>query len=110
MSLGFEVLSSGEPERRYEFEPRDQISVSPTAMSDEEINPYELLEVKVESTDQEIRTAYRQRSLKVHPDRVSESFRPTQNNFQLTISSLCRIRIILRLVSKQPSYTESPHM
>jgi DnaJ family protein C protein 17 len=40
-------------------------------MSDIEVNPYVLLEVKVESTEQEIRTAYRQRSLKVHPDRVS---------------------------------------
>jgi preprotein translocase subunit Sec63 len=36
----------------------------------EEINPYELLNVKQESTEQEIKTAYRQRSLKVHPDRV----------------------------------------
>lgn len=35
-----------------------------------EVNPYELLDVKVESTEQEIRTAYRKRSLKVHPDRV----------------------------------------
>lgn len=37
---------------------------------EEEINPYELLSVTTESTEQEIRTAYRQRSLKVHPDRV----------------------------------------
>jgi DnaJ family protein C protein 17 len=35
-----------------------------------EVNPYELIDVKIESTEQEIRTAYRQRSLKVHPDRV----------------------------------------
>ncbi len=39
--------------------------------NEEEANPYELLDVKTEATDQEIRTAYRQRSLKVHPDRVS---------------------------------------
>ena len=37
---------------------------------DEETNPYDLLGVNTESTEQEIRTAYRQRSLKVHPDRV----------------------------------------
>ncbi len=44
----------------------------PPTMSaqDEETNPYDLLGVKTESTEQEIRTAYRQRSLKVHPDRV----------------------------------------
>jgi curved DNA-binding protein CbpA len=38
--------------------------------TDDETNPYELLELKLEATEQEIRTAYRQRSLKVHPDRV----------------------------------------
>ena len=39
-------------------------------MSAEEVNPYALLDVNTESTEKEIRTAYRQRSLKVHPDRV----------------------------------------
>ena len=39
-------------------------------MADIDVNPYELLDVKLEATEQEIRTAYRQRSLKVHPDRV----------------------------------------
>lgn len=43
-------------------------------MSSDEINPYELLEITLEATDQEIRTAYRKRSLKVHPDRVRTSF------------------------------------
>ncbi|KAF8183173.1 hypothetical protein BJ912DRAFT_1023267 [Pholiota molesta] len=40
---------------------------------EEEVNPYELLSVTTESTEQEIRTAYRQRSLKVHPDRRANS-------------------------------------
>ena len=40
-------------------------------MSTEEVNPYELLGLSIEATEQEIKTAYRQRSLKVHPDRVS---------------------------------------
>jgi DnaJ family protein C protein 17 len=35
------------------------------------VNPYELLELKLDCTEQEIRTAYRQTSRKVHPDRVS---------------------------------------
>lgn len=39
--------------------------------TEEEINPYELLGISIEATEQEIKTAYRQRSLKVHPDRVS---------------------------------------
>jgi DnaJ family protein C protein 17 len=36
----------------------------------QDTNPYELLEVKFDASEQEIKTAYRQRSLKVHPDRV----------------------------------------
>ena len=39
--------------------------------NDEEANPYELLGVTMESSEQDIRTAYRRLSLKVHPDRVS---------------------------------------
>lgn len=38
-----------------------------------ETSPYELLGVALEATEPEIRTAYRQRSLKVHPDRVRQS-------------------------------------
>ena len=38
--------------------------------AEEDVDPYQVLDVKTEATDQEIRTAYRQRSLKVHPDRV----------------------------------------
>lgn len=39
--------------------------------NDEEVDPYELLGVTLESSEQDIRTAYRKLSLKVHPDRVS---------------------------------------
>lgn len=42
-----------------------------SAMDD--IDYYAVLEVKQEATLQEIKSAYRQRSLKVHPDRVSLS-------------------------------------
>jgi len=40
---------------------------------DPEINPYELLGLSTDATDQDIRTAYRKLSLKVHPDRVREA-------------------------------------
>ncbi|KAI0826642.1 DnaJ domain-containing protein [Trametes gibbosa] len=36
---------------------------------EEDANPYELLELTTEASEAEIRKAYRQRSLKVHPDR-----------------------------------------
>ena len=50
--------------------PYFHLSTQTMSAQDEETNPYDLLGVKTESTEQEIRTAYRQRSLKVHPDRV----------------------------------------
>ena len=43
-------------------------------MSSEDVNPYELLGLSIEATEQEVKTAYRQRSLKIHPDRVSRLF------------------------------------
>ena len=35
-----------------------------------ETNPFEILGLGVEATEQEIKSAYRKLSLKVHPDRV----------------------------------------
>jgi hypothetical protein len=43
------------------------------AMSSDEPNAYEVLSVAQEASEAEIRKAYRQRSLKVHPDRVRTS-------------------------------------
>jgi hypothetical protein len=46
-------------------------------MSDDpEINPYELFGLSTDAADQDIRTAYRKLSLKVHPDRVCGHIRP----------------------------------
>lgn len=42
----------------------------PKGPEEQEQNPYELLGISQEATEAEIRTAYRTRSLKVHPDRV----------------------------------------
>lgn len=44
----------------------------------EDVNPYELLEIEPTVTEAEIKKAYRQKSLKVHPDRVSNRFRQAQ--------------------------------
>ncbi|KAF5391676.1 hypothetical protein D9757_002351 [Collybiopsis confluens] len=76
-------------------------------MSDEEINPYELLDVKVESTDQELRTAYRQRSLKVHPDRnpnnpdAARKFHELNQAYELLLDPLRRLALDAKLRLKQ---------
>jgi DnaJ homolog subfamily C member 17 len=41
------------------------------ASKDGDVNAYEVLEIDTEANEADIRKAYRQRSLKVHPDRVS---------------------------------------
>ena len=56
--------------------------------TEQEISPYELLSIKQDATEQEIKTSYRQRSLKVHPDRV------------------CFVHIVLRSFT-EPSRLES---
>ena len=58
--------------------------------SEEEPNPYELIGVGLEATEAEIKTAYRQRSLKVHPDRVRGLAHSQE--FALTFL-LCRFRL-----------------
>lgn len=63
--------------------------------ADDDQNPYELLGVTLESTEAEIRKAYRQRSLKVHPDRVRSLICISIMTQYLTCSrSLIRILII----------------
>lgn len=65
---------------------------------DEDINPYELLDVPLEATEQEIRTAYRKRSLKVHPDRVGIFYSSVSLIFTFSDSPFLLIRIpIIRM-------------
>ncbi|KAJ4477195.1 DnaJ-domain-containing protein [Lentinula aciculospora] len=76
-------------------------------MSDDEVNPYELLQVEVESTDQVIRTAYRQRSLKVHPDRnpnnpeAARKFHELNQAYELLLDPLRRLALDAKLRLKQ---------
>ncbi|KAG6909031.1 hypothetical protein DXG01_002305 [Tephrocybe rancida] len=72
-----------------------------------EVNPYELLDVEVESTEQEIRTAYRKRSLKVHPDRnpnnadAARKFHELNQAYELLLDPLRRLALDAKLRLKQ---------
>ncbi|GJE99569.1 DnaJ-domain-containing protein [Phanerochaete sordida] len=75
--------------------------------SEEELNPYELLEVTLESNEQEIRTAYRQRSLKVHPDRnrgnpdAAKKFHELNQAYELLLDPLRRMALDAKMRLKE---------
>ena len=70
-------------------------------LSEEEIalgDPYEILGVPVDSTDQQIKSAYRKLSLKSHPDRVSR--------FRVSVLNVCRGLKFFCLCSQFPNDEE----
>ncbi|KAF8637915.1 hypothetical protein AX17_002537 [Amanita inopinata Kibby_2008] len=75
--------------------------------ANDETNPYEILDVKLEATEQEIRTAYRQRSLKVHPDRnpnnpdAARKFHELTQAYELLLDPLRRLALDAKLRLKQ---------
>ncbi|KAJ7914894.1 hypothetical protein B0H13DRAFT_424052 [Mycena leptocephala] len=70
---------------------------------DAEVNPYELLELKLDCTEQEIRTAYRQTSRKVHPDRnrndpdAARKFHVLTQSYELLLDPLRRLALDAKL-------------
>ncbi|KAJ7100076.1 DnaJ domain-containing protein [Mycena belliarum] len=68
-----------------------------------EVNPYELLDLKLECTEQEIRTAYRQTSRKVHPDRnrndpdAARKFHELTQSYELLLDPLRRLALDAKL-------------
>ncbi|TFK46778.1 DnaJ-domain-containing protein [Heliocybe sulcata] len=66
---------------------------------DEEIDPYELVGVTVDATEAEIRKAYRQKSLKVHPDRnpdlpdATKKFHELTQAYELLLDPLRRMAV-----------------
>ncbi|CAA7264342.1 unnamed protein product [Cyclocybe aegerita] len=75
--------------------------------TDEEVNPYELLDLGMESTEKEIRTAYRQKSLKVHPDRnpnnpdAARKFHELNQAYELLLDPLRRLALDAKLRLQQ---------
>ncbi|KAJ7774478.1 hypothetical protein DFH07DRAFT_732782 [Mycena maculata] len=68
-----------------------------------EVNPYELLDLKLDCTEQEIRTAYRQTSRKVHPDRnrndpdAARKFHVLTQSYELLLDPLRRLALDAKL-------------
>ncbi|KAG1805352.1 uncharacterized protein BJ212DRAFT_1392444 [Suillus subaureus] len=69
----------------------------PKTPEDPEQNPYELLGILQEATEAEIRTAYRTRSLKVHPDRNRNDPNAAQKFHALTTASTLLLDPLRRL-------------
>ncbi|KAG2008342.1 DnaJ protein [Coprinopsis cinerea AmutBmut pab1-1] len=74
-----------------------------SAPGEEEISPYELLELPMEATEQEIKTSYRKRSLKVHPDRnpnnpdAARKFHELNQAYELLLDPLRRLALDAKL-------------
>ncbi|KAK0449119.1 DnaJ-domain-containing protein [Armillaria borealis] len=68
-----------------------------------EVNPYELLNIELEADERTIRTAYRQRSLKVHPDRnpnnpdAARKFHELNQAYELLLDPLRRLALDAKL-------------
>ncbi|OCH89226.1 DnaJ-domain-containing protein [Obba rivulosa] len=77
----------------------------------EDANAYELLGVTLESTEAEIRTAYRQRSLKVHPDRnrgnpdAARKFHELNQAYELLLDPLRRMALDAKMRVKEARKT-----
>ncbi|TFY53260.1 hypothetical protein EVJ58_g9547 [Rhodofomes roseus] len=78
-----------------------------SAADEEEVNPYELLGVTMESTEQDIRTAYRRVSLKVHPDRdvdagaTARKFHELNQAYELLLDPLRRMALDAKVRLKE---------
>ncbi|KAK7031330.1 J domain-containing protein [Favolaschia claudopus] len=75
-------------------------------MDSQEVNPYELLALSLDATEQDIRTAYRQTSRKVHPDRnrndpdAARKFHELTQSYELLLDPLRRLALDAKLRAK----------
>ncbi|KAG9019337.1 hypothetical protein FRB90_003743 [Tulasnella sp. 427] len=73
----------------------------------EDINPYELLDIEITATEAEIKKAYRQKSLKVHPDRhpnnpqAAQKFHELNSAYELLLDPTRRTALDTKLKSQQ---------
>ncbi|KAG9024336.1 hypothetical protein FS837_005414, partial [Tulasnella sp. UAMH 9824] len=73
----------------------------------EDINPYELLEIEPTVTEAEIKKAYRQKSLKVHPDRhpnnpqAAQKFHELNTAYELLLDPTRRTALDTKLNAQQ---------
>ncbi|KAF8496943.1 DnaJ-domain-containing protein [Gautieria morchelliformis] len=73
------------------------------ATKDDDPNAYELLDLTLEATEAEIRTAYRQRSLKVHPDRhpnnpdAAHKFHELNQAYELLLDPIAKTKLDAKL-------------
>ncbi|KAG9024371.1 hypothetical protein FS837_005392, partial [Tulasnella sp. UAMH 9824] len=73
----------------------------------EDINPYELLEIEPIATEAEIKKAYRQKSLKVHPDRhpnnpqAAQKFHELNTAYELLLDPTRRTALDTKLNAQQ---------
>lgn len=75
--------------------------------TEDEKNPYELLNLGIEASDQEIKTAYRKLSLKVHPDRnpnnpdAAQKFHELNQAYELLLDPLRRLALTSSVRAKE---------
>ncbi|KAJ7064960.1 DnaJ domain-containing protein, partial [Mycena amicta] len=75
-------------------------------MAEVEVNPYDLLSLSGECTEQDIRTAYRQTSRKVHPDRnrndpdAARKFHELTQAYELLLDPLRRLALDAKIRAK----------
>ncbi|KAG8892651.1 hypothetical protein FRB99_002558 [Tulasnella sp. 403] len=77
------------------------------ADAEDELNAYEILEIETTATEADIKKAYRQKSLKVHPDRhpnnpqAAQKFHELNNAYELLLDPIRKTELDTKLKAQQ---------